>query len=119
MVNCTRSSLRGLDSLAGGRCFRYDTTQLLEGVVVDVERIVIGGEVYTANGTLYSRTACWVPIQHPPEVPSKGFANGRLAYTWRTSEANDLSFYTPAQLAHSQTLQNAILAIFQSVMVLA
>ena len=40
----------------------------------------------------------------PPEGPSDGFANGRLAHTWGTNEANDLAFYTPAQLAHSQKL---------------
>ena len=40
----------------------------------------------------------------PPEGTSNGFADGCLAYTWRTSEANDLAFHTPAQLAHSQKL---------------
>ena len=54
----------------------------------------------------------------PVKCTSNRFANGRLANTRRSSEANNLALNGATQFAYGQKLENTILDILQAIVVL-
>lgn len=57
------------------------------------------------------------PEKLPSKCSSDRFADRRFAHTWRACQADDLAFHGSTKLSDRQKLQNALLDIFQPVMV--
>jgi hypothetical protein len=64
---------------------------------------------------------CQATNREPEELtvqsPCNGLANGSLANSRWTHEANDLSLYCSPKLSYSKELQNTIFDVFESVMI--
>ena len=72
--------------------------------------------------SFYLRYVCQATDGEAEELPvqstSDRLANGRLANTRRTDKADDLAFDCTAELANSEELQNTILDVLETVVVL-
>jgi hypothetical protein len=58
------------------------------------------------------------PEELAVERPRDRFANRGLAHTWRTHQADDLALDGAAQFADGEKLEDAILDVFEAVVVL-
>ena len=72
--------------------------------------------------TLDLRDICETAYREPEELPdqsaSNGLSNGGLANTRGADQANDLALYGPPKLADREELQDTVLDILETVMVL-